>query len=430
MFCLSKYNNDLSACIFHNDESVITDTYYPSNIHRIYAHCLKTTYQFEEERKNNLLLNLFWKMVSDNQVSNRQLYFALSLCVKLFIFNFNKIEQMFGYQTTKLMLDIVSLHFYKQILLIIQNKTDWRSSFHAIFNSNHLCSSLNRDVFIFYDFLLDMYSKYQDGVKLQSIVDKSHYKVKLDFINHYEESVQKCFTTEADNNNFLINLINSGLDEVSSDTKEMLIFAFDKKLKLFQNSTFESIREYINNINQFHLRQEQIKQHQVRYYRYSSYGYQEHQFKLETINMGEVCFEPILNSGRLIEEGNQMEHCVASYNDQIMNDKFLVFHITDKTSYPSESLGKPHALPDLTLGLSLDKNLFNQVISDNPSLNNHHSYSFVKLNQCYGYKNAVITNPEQNENIGLLVNKLIVQLNQQLVNMIKVHQQANFNHNK
>ena len=70
--------------------------------------------------------------------------------------------------------------------------------------------------------------------------------------------------------------------------KKMLIFAFDKKLKLFQNSTFESIRKYINNINQFHLRQEQIKQHQVRYYRYSSYGYQEHQFKLETINMGEV----------------------------------------------------------------------------------------------------------------------------------------------
>ena len=401
LFCLSKYNNDLLAnCIFHNDESVITDTYYPSNIHRIYAHCLKTTYQFEEERKNNLLLNLFWKMVSDNQVSNRQLYFALSLCVKLFIFNFNKIEQMFGYQTSKLMLDIVSLHFYKQILLIIQNKTDWRSSFHAIFNSNHLCSSLNRDVFIFYDFLLDMYRKYQDGVKLQSIVDKSHYKVKLDFINHYEESVQKCFTTETDNNNFLINLINSGLDEVSSDTKEMLIFAFDKKLKLFQNSTFESIREYINNINQFQLRQEQIKQHQVRYYRYSSYGYQEHQFKLETINMGEVCFEPILNSGRLIEEGNQMEHCVASYNYQIMNDKFLVFHITDKTSYLSESLGKPHALPDLTLGLSLNKTLFNQAISTNPNLNNiNHSDSFVKFNQCYGYKNAIIANPDQNKNI-------------------------------
>lgn len=431
LFCLSKYNNDLSACIFHNDESVITDTYYPSNIHRIYAHCLKTTYQFEEERKNNLLLNLFWEMVSDNQVSNRQLYFALSLCVKLFIFNFNKIEQMFGYQTTKLMLDIVSLHFYKQILLIIQNKTDWRSSFHAIFNSNHLCSSLNRDVFIFYDFLLDMYRKYQDGVKLQSIVDKSHYKVKLDFINHYEESVQKCFTTETDNNNFLINLINSGLDEVSSDTKEMLIFAFDKKLKLFQNSTFESIREYINNINQFHLRQEQIKQHQVRYYRYSSYGYQEHQFKLETINMGEVCFEPILNSGRLIEEGNQMEHCVASYNYQIMNDKFLVFHITDKTSYPSESLGKPHALPDLTLGLSLNKTLFNQAISTNPNLNNiNHSDSFVKFNQCYGYKNAIIANPDQNKNIELLVKKLIEQLNQQLVNIIKAHQQANLKHNK
>lgn len=435
LFCLSKYNNDLLAnCIFHNDESVITDTYYPSNIHRIYAHCLKTTYQFEEERKNNLLLNLFWKMVSDNQVSNRQLYFALSLCVKLFIFNFNKIEQMFGYQTTKLMLDIVSLHFYKQILLIIQNKTDWRSSFHAIFNSNHLCSSLNRDVFIFYDFLLDMYRKYQDGVKLQSIVDKSHYKVKLDFINHYEESVQKCFTTETDNNNFLINLINSGLDEVSSDTKEMLIFAFDKKLKLFQNSTFESIREYINNINQFHLRQEQIKQHQVRYYRYSSYGYQEHQFKLETINMGEVCFEPILNSGRLIEEGNQMEHCVASYNDQIMNDKFLVYHITDKTSYPSESLGQTHALQDLTLGLSLNKNLFNlfnQEISTNPNLNNiNHSDSFVKFNQCYGYKNAIIANPDQNKNIELLVKKLIEQLNQQLVNIIKAHQQANLKHNK
>ena len=432
LFCLSKYNNDLLAnCIFHNDESVITDTYYPSNIHRIYAHCLKTTYQFEEERKNNLLLNLFWKMVSDNQVSNRQLYFALSLCVKLFIFNFNKIEQMFGYQTSKLMLDIVSLHFYKQILLIIQNKTDWRSSFHAIFNSNHLCSSLNRDVFIFYDFLLDMYRKYQDGVKLQSIVDKSHYKVKLDFINHYEESVQKCFTTETDNNNFLINLINSGLDEVSSDTKEMLIFAFDKKLKLFQNSTFESIREYINNINQFHLRQEQIKQHQVRYYRYSSYGYQEHQFKLETINMGEVCFEPILNSGRLIEEGNQMEHCVASYNYQIMNDKFLVFHITDKTSYLSESLGKPHALPDLTLGLSLNKTLFNQAISTNPNLNNiNHSDSFVKFNQCYGYKNAIIANPDQNKNIELLVKKLIEQLNQQLVNIIKAHQQANLKHNK
>lgn len=432
LFCLSKYNNDLLAnCIFHNDESVITDTYYPSNIHRIYANCLKTTYQFEEERKNNLLLNLFWKMVSDNQVSNRQLYFALSLCVKLFIFNFNKIEQMFGYQTSKLMLDIVSLHFYKQILLIIQNKTDWRSSFHAIFNSNHLCSSLNRDVFIFYDFLLDMYRKYQDGVKLQSIVDKSHYKVKLDFINHYEESVQKCFTTETDNNNFLINLINSGLDEVSSDTKEMLIFAFDKKLKLFQNSTFESIREYINNIDQFHLRQEQIKQHQVRYYRYSSYGYQEHQFKLETINMGEVCFEPILNSGRLIEEGNQMEHCVASYNYQIMNDKFLVFHITDKTSYPSESLGKPHALPDLTLGLSLNKTLFNQAISTNPNLNNiNHSDSFVKFNQCYGYKNAIIANPDQNKNIELLVKKLIEQLNQQLVNIIKAHQQANLKHNK
>lgn len=432
LFCLSKYNNDLLAnCIFHNDESVITDTYYPSNIHRIYAHCLKTTYQFEEERKNNLLLNLFWKMVSDNQVSNRQLYFALSLCVKLFIFNFNKIEQMFGYQTSKLILDIVSLHFYKQILLIIQNKTDWRSSFHAIFNSNHLCSSLNRDVFIFYDFLLDMYRKYQDGVKLQSIVDKSHYKVKLDFINHYEESVQKCFTTETDNNNFLINLINSGLDEVSSDTKEMLIFAFDKKLKLFQNSTFESIRKYINNINQFHLRQEQIKQHQVRYYRYSSYGYQEHQFKLETINMGEVCFEPILNSGRLIEEGNQMEHCVASYNYQIMNDKFLVFHITDKTSYPSESLGKPHALPDLTLGLSLNKTLFNQAISTNPNLNNiNHSDSFVKFNQCYGYKNAIIANPDQNKNIELLVKKLIEQLNQQLVNIIKAHQQANLKHNK
>lgn len=437
LFCLSKNNNDLSEkCLFNNDISAVVETYYPNyevdgNINRIYTHCLKTTYQHEKERKHNLLLNLFWKMVSDNQVSNRQLYFALSLCVKLFIFNFNKIEQMFGYQTTKLMLDIVSLHFYKQILLIIQNKTDWRSSFHAIFNSNHLCSSLNRDVFIFYDFLLDMYRKYQDGVKLQSIVDKSHYKVKLDFINHYEESVQKCFTTETDNNNFLINLINSGLNEVSSDTKEMLIFAFDKKLKLFQNSTFESIREYINNINQFHLRQEQIKQHQVRYYRYSSYGYQEHQFKLETINMGEVCFEPILNSGRLIEEGNQMEHCVASYNYQIMNDKFLVFHITDKTSYPSESLGKPHALPDLTLGLSLNKTLFNQAISTNPNLNNiNHSDSFVKFNQCYGYKNAIITNPEQNKNIDLLINKLIVQLNQQLVNIIKAHQQANLNHNK
>jgi len=57
LFCLSKYNNDLLAnCIFHNDESVITDTYYPSNIHRIYAHCLKTTYQFEEERKKQFII--------------------------------------------------------------------------------------------------------------------------------------------------------------------------------------------------------------------------------------------------------------------------------------------------------------------------------------------------------------------------------------
>lgn len=88
-------------------------------------------------------------------------------------------------------------------------------------------------------------------------------------------------------------------------------------------------------------------------------------------------------------------------------------------------------MQDLTLGLSLNKNLFNQVISENPSLNNnHHSDSFIKLNQCYGYKNAVITNPEQNENIGLLINKLIVQLNQQLINIIKAYQQANFNHNK
>ena len=434
LFCLSKHNNDLSEnCVFHNEVSPITDTDYPnyevySNINRIYTHCLQTTYQHKQERKHNLLLNLFWKMVSDNQVSNRQLYFALSLCFKLFIFNFNKIEQMFGYQTTKLMLDIVSLHFYKQILLIIQNKTDWRSSFHAIFNSNHICSSLNRDAFIFYDFLADIYSRYQDNEKLQSIVDKSDYKVDLDFINYYEESVQKCLTTDVGNNAFIINLINDRLG--SKGHKDILIFAFDKKLKLFPNSTFESIREYINNINQFYLRQEQIASHQVKYYTYSSYSYQEHQFQLETINMEDVCFEPILNSGRLIEEGVNMEHCVASYDYQIMNDKFLVYHITDKTSYPSESLGKPHALPDLTLGLSLDKNLFNQVISDNPSLNNHHSYSFVKLNQCYGYKNAVITNPEQNENIGLLVNKLIVQLNQQLVNMIKVHQQANFNHNK
>lgn len=182
------------------------------------------------------------------------------------------------------------------------------------------------------------------------------------------------------------------------------------------------------------MRQEQIKQHQVRYYRYSSYGYQEHQFKLETINMGEVCFEPILNSGRLIEEGNQMEHCVASYNDQIMNDKFLVYHITDKTSYPSESLGQTHALQDLTLGLSLNKNLFNlfnQEISTNPNLNNiNHSDSFVKFNQCYGYKNAIIANPDQNKNIELLVKKLIEQLNQQLVNIIKAHQQANLKHNK
>lgn len=435
LFCLSKYNNDLSEnCVFNNDVSAIVDTYHPNyeidgNINRIYAHCLKTTYQFEEERKNNLLLNLFWKMVSDNQVSNRQLYFALSLCVKLFIFNFNKIEQMFGYQTTKLMLDIVSLHFYKQILLIIQNKTDWRSSFHAIFNSNHLCSSLNRDVFIFYDFLLDMYIKYQDGVKLQSIVDKSHYKVKLDFINHYEESVQKCLTTDVGNNAFIINLINDRLG--SKGHKDILIFAFDKKLKLFPNSTFESIREYINNINQFYLRQEQIASHQVKYYTYSSYSYQEHQFQLETINMEDVCFEPILNSGRLIEEGVNMEHCVASYDYQIMNDKFLVYHITDKTEYPSESLEKTHVLSDLTLGLSLNKNLFNQVIGENSNLNNNnHSDSFIKLNQCYGYKNAVITNPEQNKNIESLVNKLIVQLNQQLVNIIKAYQQVNFNHNK
>ena len=147
--------------------------------------------------------------------------------------------------------------------------------------------------------------------------------------------------------------------------------------------------------------------------------------------MGDVCFEPILNSGRLIAEGVNMKHCVASYDYSIMNDKFLVYHITDKTSYPSESLGQTHALPDLTLGLSLNKNLFNQVISENPSLNNnHHSDSFIKLNQCYGYRNAVITNPEQNKNIDLLINKLIVQLNQQLVNIIKAHQQANLNHNK
>ena len=96
LFCLSKYNNDLSEnCVFNNDVSAVVDTYYPNyevdgNINRIYTHCLKTTYQHEQERKHNLLLNLFWKMVSDNQVSNRQLYFALSLCVKLFIFNFNK----------------------------------------------------------------------------------------------------------------------------------------------------------------------------------------------------------------------------------------------------------------------------------------------------------------------------------------------------
>lgn len=435
LFCLSKHNNDLSEkCVFNNDISAVFDTYYPNyevdgNINRIYTHCLKTTYQHEQERKHNLLLNLFWKMVADNQVSNRQLYFALSLCVKLFIFNFNKIEQMFGYQTTKLMLDIVSLHFYKQILLIIQNKTDWRSSFHAIFNSNHICSSLNRDAFIFYDFLADIYSRYQDNEKLQSIVDKSNYKVDLDFINYYEESVQKCLTTDVGNNAFIINLINDRLG--SKGHKDILIFAFDKKLKLFPNSTFESIREYINNINQFYLRQEQIASHQVKYYTYSSYSYQEHQFQLETINMEDVCFEPILNSDRLIEEGVNMEHCVASYDYQIMNDKFLVYHITDKTEYPSESLEKTHVLSDLTLGLSLNKNLFNQVIGENSNLNNNnHSDSFIKLNQCYGYKNAVITNPEQNKNIESLVNKLIVQLNQQLVNIIKAYQQVNFNHNK
>jgi hypothetical protein len=438
LFCLSKYNNDLSEnCVFNNDVSAIVDTYHPNyeidgNINRIYTQCLKTTYQHEQERKHNLLLNLFWKMVADNQVSNRQLYFALSLCVKLFIFNFNKIEQMFGYQTTKLMLDIVSLHFYKQILLIIQNKTDWRSSFHVICNSNHLCSSLNRDAFIFYDFLIDIYSRYQDNEKLQSIVDKSNYQVDLDFINHYEESVQKCLTADVENNAFIINLINDRLRSKGNEgQEEMLIFAFDKKLKLFPNSTFESIQEYINNINQFYLRQEQIANHQVKYYTYSSYSYQEHQFKLETINMEDVCFEPILNSGRLIAEGVNMKHCVASYDYSIMNDKFLVYHITDKTSYPSESLEKTYVLSDLTLGLSLNKNLFNLVISANPNLNNiNHSDSFVKFNQCYGYKNAIISNPDQNKNIELLVKKLIEQLNQQLVNIIKAHQQANLKHNK
>ena len=272
LFCLSKNNNDLSEkCLFNNDISAVVETYYPNyevdgNINRIYTHCLKTTYQHEKERKHNLLLNLFWKMVSDNQVSNRQLYFALSLCVKLFIFNFNKIEQMFGYQTTKLMLDIVSLHFYKQILLIIQNKTDWRSSFHVICNSNHICSSLNRDAFIFYDFLIDIYSRYQDNEKLQSIVDKSNYQADLDFINHYEESVQKCLTADVENNAFIINLINDRLRSKGNEgQEEMLIFAFDKKLKLFPNSTFESIQEYINNINQFYLRQEQIANHQVKW---------------------------------------------------------------------------------------------------------------------------------------------------------------------
>ena len=160
----------------------------------------------------------------------------------------------------------------------------------------------------------------------------------MDFINYYEESVQKCLTTDVGNNAFIINLINDRLG--SKGHKDILIFAFDKKLKLFPNSTFESIREYINNINQFYLRQEQIASHQVKYYTYSSYSYQEHQFQLETINMEDVCFEPILNSGRLIEEGVNMEHCVASYDYQIMNDKFLVYHITDKTEYPSESLEK------------------------------------------------------------------------------------------
>ena len=72
LFCLSKYNNDLSEnCVFNNDVSAIVDTYHPNyeidgNINRIYTQCLKTTYQHEQERKHNLLLNLFWKMVSDN----------------------------------------------------------------------------------------------------------------------------------------------------------------------------------------------------------------------------------------------------------------------------------------------------------------------------------------------------------------------------
>ena len=53
-------------------------------------------------------------------------------------------------------------------------------------------------------FLADIYSRYQDNEKLQSIVDKSNYKVDLDFINYYEESVQKCLTTDVGNNAFII----------------------------------------------------------------------------------------------------------------------------------------------------------------------------------------------------------------------------------
>ena len=401
-----------------------------SNVDAMYDKCFEDSDNDYQEARKNILIDLFWKLIANKTLSIREIY-AIIMEFGNVIYsscsygaNEDNVEEILFHRNKEYLYNIITDYCYQQAVMAFEsnenkNKIDKRSSVEVITRNNQIISATVRDLNIFNDFIKKIKKAPLSIQQMQEYINQSKWKNKLDFINHYDESVTLCLSKVNNKKDYLINLIRK-------DNPKFII-PIHSQLKLDKNSTINTVKRYITDYDKFYLTQQMIIDGGVKNYQY--------QIDIQEMNIDSIKITPILDSYELMKEGKQMEHCVYSFHEHCLRNKYIVFKITDNTKYEDMT----DVITRLTLGIMIrlpDNNRYsdkdyikrnNDERSDrehgkgkaqkNENLAIKPTYNdlYFRFSQCYGYKNRFISNNEQQEKINIAINKLIYQLNKQLI---------------
>lgn len=406
-----------------------------SNVDAMYDECFKDSDNDYQEARKNILIDLFWKLIANKTLSIREIY-AIIMEFGNVIYssrsyganaanggeaygatNADNVEEILFHKNKEYLYNIITDYCYQQAVMAFEsnknkNKIDKRSSVEVITRNNQIISTTIRDLNIFTDFIKKIKKAPLSIQQMQEYINQSKWKNKLDFINHYDESVALCLS-KVDKKDYLINLIRK-------DNPKFII-PTHSQLKLDKKSTINTVKKYIEDYDKFYLLQQQIIDGGIKEYQYP--------IDIQEMNINSIQITPILDSYELMEEGHHMVHCGYSFHEHCLRNKYIIFKITDNTKYEDMT----DVIKRLTLGIMIrlpdnnrysDKDYINcDKRSDRDEVHNNQNLAikptyndlYFRFSQCYGYKNRFIRNNEQQAKINITINRLIYQLNKQLI---------------